>query len=197
MFGPTQMQPGQSYQFFLGLAECCVVVTPVEAQAMWSVTPTTGATIDPETGDFTVDPATRPDAEFTVLAETTLGGYRLTKDILVYTTEANPLVGNWVEKETGLILELLFHAEGEFSLTWVPLEIYVDYWGTYTYGLEDGSLEFAITGSRIPRPAQFDGSGFFSIDPLGGLVLTDICLGDYVDDYTAPAINCDHRFVHR
>ena len=197
VFGPKEMQPGQSYQFFIGLAECCVVITPVEAQAKWSVTPTTGATIDPETGVFSVDDATRPDAEFTVLAETALGGYRLTKDILVYTAEANPLVGNWVEEETGQIVELLFHADGEFSLTWVPLEIYVDYWGTYTYDLEDGSIEFTITGSRIPRPSQFNGSGFYSIDGAGRLILTDICLGDYVDDRTAPTINCGHRFVHR
>ena len=190
------MQPGQSYQFFIGVTRCCVVVTPVEGQVIWSVTPTTGGTIDPETGVFSVDRDTLQGEKFTILAETEFGGYRLTKDTLVYTLEANPLVGYWIEQETGGISELLFQADGDFSVTWVPLETYIDYWGTYAYDLDKGFLDFTITGSRIKRPSQFDGRGSFSIDD-GSLILSDICLGDYVDSDTAPAINCDHRFIRR
>lgn len=162
----------------------------------WSVTPSTGATIEPETGVFSVDDATLHGAKFIVLAETKLGGYRLRKEILVYSLEANPLIGHWYEGNTWRINELLFHPDGEFSVTWVPLEIYEDYWGTYTFDLGNGALEFTITGSRIPTPSQFDGRGSFSIDD-GGLTLNGICLGDYVDDYTAPALNCDHHLIRR
>ena len=106
------------------------------------------------------------------------------------------MVGYWIEQETGGISELLFQADGDFSVTWVPLEIYIDYWGTYTYDLNNDFLEFTITGSRIKTPSQFDGRGSFSLDD-DGLMLTGICLGDYVDPYTPPATNCDHRFIRR
>ncbi len=47
MDSSIQLQPGESYQFRIGLQQCCVYFEEVRANVTWSVSPTQGATIDP------------------------------------------------------------------------------------------------------------------------------------------------------
>jgi len=50
-----------------------------------------------------------------------------------------------------LIEELVFDADGTFTVTWFPFEVYKDYWGPYTYDLETGSIHLtALDGNYIP-----------------------------------------------
>ena len=198
------MQPGETWEFSPGVVECCYVFEPVDACATWSVSPTDGATIDAETGVFTVDPGTPSGKVFTVTADVENGRRLVSADVHVYTPEANPLFGVWGEEaqfscETDeevvpeeRIGELSFGANGEFSVTWHPFEIYKDYWGTYTFGLNQGTLDLTgAEGNYVPE--NLDGSGSWFIDEEGRLVLKDMWLG-------APrggpgTINCGHRFT--
>jgi len=198
------MQPGETWEFSPGTVECCYVFEPVDACATWSVSPTDGATIDPTTGVFTVDPETPSGAVFTVTADVENGRRLVSADVHVYTSEANPLFGTWGEEaqfscETGeevvpeeRIGELAFGADGEFSVTWFPFEIYKDYWGTYTFDLSQGTIELTgAEGNYVPE--GLDGSGSWFIDEEGRLVLRDMWLG--APHGVSRVVNCGHRFT--
>ena len=197
-------QPGETWEFAPGVVECCYVFEPVDACATWSVSPTDGATIDAKTGVFTVDAGTPSGTVFTVTADVENGRRLVSADVHVYTPEANPLFGIWHEEaqfacETDeevipeeRIGELSFGADGEFSVTWHPFEVYKDYWGTYTFDLSQGTIELTgAEGNYVPE--GLDGSGSWFIDDDGRLILKDIWLGAPRD--VSGVVNCGHRFT--
>ena len=200
----VQMRPGETRTFSLGVVECCHYFEPVEACATWSVDPTEGVSIDPDAGVFTVDAATPSGSVFTVSAEVENGRSVVSIEVHIFTPQDNPLVGIWKEEaqfacDTGaeavpeeIIRELRFHADGRFSVTWTPFEVYKDYWGTYAYDLEQGTLDLAVTGGNY-IPDDVDSSGLFSFDNQGRLILRDMWLGR-PHDGTGSA-NCGHRFI--
>jgi len=60
--------------------------------------------------------------------------------------------------------ELIFEADGTFSVTWTPFELYRDYWGEYSFDLASGRIDLAITGGNyVPSDAKLDG-GSYSIE---------------------------------
>ena len=201
---PTiQLQPGAVYTFSLGVVECCYVFEPVQVCAAWSVEPGTGASIDPESGLLSVDAETPSGSVFTVRADVESGRRVVSIDVHVFTPEANPLARLWREEAqlacadgaevapSSPIGELRFRADGTFGVTWHPFEMYVDYWGAYTYSLEDGALELVISGGNYV-PDDVDGSGWFYVDEQGDLVLQDMWLGSPMDG--VEEVNCGHRF---
>jgi hypothetical protein len=200
----VQMQPGGSTTLTLGVGECCYYVEPVDACAVWSVEPSDGAAIDPETGKLSIAATAPSGSVFTVSADVENGRRVVSIDVHVYTPEDNPLVGRWQEEEqfacgTGEavaphrpIRELVFRADGEVGVTWDPFELYRDYWGTYAYDLGRGSLDLSVfSGNYVPD--DVDGQGTFSLDEQGHLLLSGIWLGAPRGS-TAHA-NCGHRFV--
>jgi hypothetical protein len=200
----VEMLPGETREFSLGIIECCYILEPVEACATWSVEPTLGASIDPQTGALAVDDGTPSGSVFTVSADVENGRRVVLIEVHVYTPEDNPLVGLWREEAqfvcgTGEELlpeepigELRFGADGSFGVTWMPFEVYVDYWGTYEYDLGQGTLDLSITGGN-DVPDEVDGSGLFSFDEEGRLLLADMWLGNPRGGPGSP--NCGHRFV--
>ena len=200
---PTiEMPPGGVYTFTLGVVECCYVFEPVQAFA-WSVEPSQGASIDPDSGFFTVDEETPSGSVFTVSADVENGRRAVSMDMHISTPESNPLARLWREEaqlacDDGeevvpqvLIQELRFRADGTFGVTWHPFEVYVDYSGAYTYNLENGTLDLVISsGNYIPD--DVDGSGSFSVDEQGRLVLRDMWLGSPQTE--TGEIHCGHRF---
>ena len=46
------------------------------------------------------------------------------------------------------IQEVIFEADGRFSVTWTPFELYKDYWGTYQFDLGTGAITLTITGGN-------------------------------------------------
>jgi hypothetical protein len=201
-----QMRPGQSFTLVLGVVECCYFFEPVPVRATWSVSPTEGADVDPVTGVLTIDPTTPSGTVFTVTADVEDGRRLVTVEVYVYTPEANPLVGFWQEAaqlacDTGAefvpevpIGELVFEADGTFSVTWVPFEIYKDYWGTYVFDLAQATLELTVDGGNHV-PSDLDLSGSFRFDDQGRLLLTDIWLGEPGSAAAAGERACGHRFV--
>jgi hypothetical protein len=202
---PTvEIQPGGTREFSLGVVECCYVFEPVDTCATWSVSPDEGASIDGQTGVFVVDPATPSGEVFTVTADVESGRRLVSIEVYVYTPEANPLVGIWREQAQltcdtsedsvpeDRIGELRFDADGSFSVTWAPFEIYRDYWGTYAFDLNQGTLDFTgAEGNYVPE--DVDGSGSWVIDEEGRLVLRDMWLG--APRGGSGIVNCGHRFT--
>jgi hypothetical protein len=201
--GSLQLLPGGSLALTLGYYECCYFFQPVPVSAVWSVSPDEGASIDPLSGLLTVDPATPSGSAYTVSADVENGRRIVSIELHVFTPEANPLVGYWVEIRqidcaTGSdvtpaesIEEFIFNADGTFSVTWFPFEVYKDYWGTYTFDPATGALDLVIeSGNYIPT--GFDGTGTYSLDPSGRLILSDIWLGSPPN--TTATQTCGHIF---
>jgi len=198
-----QMQPGQSAAPTLGVFECCHFFTPVDVRARWSITPPDGASVDPASGLLTIDSGTPSGSVFTLRADIENGRRIIAIEIRVFTPESDPLVGYWGEVEqracgTSAVIvpeapieELIINADGTFTVTWFPFETYKDYWGTYTFDPEQGTLELVIEyGNYVPD--DFDGIGQFSFDERGHLILTDIWMGSPPQITTERA--CGHVF---
>jgi hypothetical protein len=206
-----QMRAGGTLDLDLGVVECCYFLFAAPVAAVWSVAPAEGATIVPGTGVLRIDPATPSGSVFTVTADVENGRRVIVDQVHVYTLEANPLVGYWREEtqlacDTGAevvpalpIGSLVFRADGTFSVTWMPFELYVDYWGTYTFDLARGTLDLVVEqGNSVPADADL--SGTFAIDDAGRLVLTDLWLG--TNEIGLPTVAsppadlpaCGHRF---
>jgi hypothetical protein len=200
-----ELQPGASRQLQVGVVRCCYVFQPIKACPSWSISPGQGATIDPATGLVAVDKSTPNGSVFTVSAKLGAGPRTVTIDVHVFNPQDNPLVGIWREDvqfacgtQTEVspaepIRELQFKADGTFTVTWHPFEVYHDYWGSYTFDQASHRLDLVIDeGNYIPNDAA--GSGTFSIDASGRLLLSDLWLGS-PRDAQSPA-NCGHRFKH-
>jgi len=87
--------------------------------------------------------------------------------------------------------ELLFLADGTLAVTWVPFEVYHDYFATYTADLDTQTLHFQVSrGNYIPP--DVDGEGHIAFDAQGRLLLTDLWLGS--PKTTAGSVGCGHRF---
>ncbi len=169
---------------------CCYFFARPTAPIAWSVEPRLGARIDRASGVLAVDAHTPPGTTFTVRASIDGGRRVLTGSAHVYTAESNPLVGGWQQVGWKLctpvaqlpaagidppIGELVFHADGRFSVTWTPRGDHRDYRGQYRYDNGRGSIEMRIdSGAFVPR--DFAGRGTFRIES-GQLVLRHVRLG--------------------
>lgn len=73
---------------------------------------------------------------------------------------ADPLVGRWRQPETcaAPVRELVFQADGMFTVTYFPFETYRDYWGHWRRGPHDG-LTLIVEGrnNNGPRDATLTG----------------------------------------
>lgn len=201
LYPSIEMRPGERRELSVGVIECCTFLEPVDACITWAVEPGEGAVISPD-GELIIDPSTSSGAVFRVTADVEDGRQQVSADVYVYDPAVNPLVGTWHEKAQMAcgsqaevtpdepIEELKFFADGRVNVTWAPFETYVDYWGTYTFS-EDGSIELSITGGNY-MPDDFDGTGRFTIDEEGHLVLENMWLGSPKD--RGDTANCGHRF---
>jgi hypothetical protein len=78
----------------------------------------------------------------------------------VFNPTANPLVGQWSQSSSdcapeAVINELIFSADGTFSVTWMPFESYKDYWGRYDFDTETSELSLTVkSGNDIPEDVR-------------------------------------------
>jgi hypothetical protein len=70
--------------------------------------------------------------------------------------QEQPCAGAWMQEER--IHELVFAADGRFSVTFKPFCTYKDYWGRYSYDLPNGRITMKIEGGSAV-PDDFDGEG--------------------------------------
>lgn len=198
-------QAGETVQLVLGVWVCCTFVEPVPACVQWSVEPAGLALVFPETGTIRVDPAASHGDVITLTADVESGRRILTTQVHIYTKDMSPLVGEWLEVAQVLckggeeaapdvpIQELLFDADGTFSVTWRPFEAYVDYWGTYTFDLATGSILLEVTGGNYVPPDLLQMSPTFRADDTH-LSLDGIWLGTPNSDPPPATQRCGHRF---
>lgn len=73
------------------------------------------------------------------------------------------------------IEELIFNADGSFSVTGRPFETYKDYWGKYAYDAKTAALKFTVEGGNyIPANLDLSGKGYLKGDQL---ILDQMSLG--------------------
>jgi hypothetical protein len=198
MVGQNDLQAGESSRMVLAGPAClrCAdlfeVVTPVE----WSVSPSTDASIEAETGLVTISDDAPVGSKFTVTAD--VGKFVVSKTVTVYSEEGNPLAGIWTELDTGNVNRLVITSGGEFAVTVNPYGNYQDYWGFYTFEVTDGDvatgeIELTADGANQVAP-DGQGTGTFSINAVGNLVLESICLGQWDAPMQSLIKNCEHEF---
>jgi len=72
-------------------------------------------------------------------------------------------VGMWHQGESDCagaepVRELIFTANGHYSVTWLPFETYKDYWGAWRYDARTRVLTLTVDGgNRIPTDAVLSG----------------------------------------
>ena len=200
-----QMQPGETRTLSLGFIACCYIFEPVSVNTTWLVEPEDGATIDPSTGELAIDPGTSTGSVFTVHANVENGRRIISVEIHIYTPEAEPLIRIWSENAQLAcdsdveiapiepIRELIFRADGTFSVTWTPFEVYFDYWGNYTYDPVQETLSLSVGGGNY-LPDDVDLSGTVEFDGAGRLLLMGMWLGTRSDSSAATVDVCGQRF---
>lgn len=197
-----EAMPGGAVYLEIGLLECCYTVEPVDACVEYTLSPSEGATYDLATKLLTIDPDVPAGAVYTLTADIESGRAAVAATVDIYTAQSNPLVGRYREltqlpcgggaevPAMPAIGELSFTASGEFNVTWEPFEIYVDYWGTYAYDLDAGTVSLKVDGGNYVPP-DVDGEGTFKVEN-NQLILKDIWLGSAQNFMGPPA--CGHRF---
>jgi hypothetical protein len=71
-------------------------------------------------------------------------------------SQEKPCTSAWIQEER--VHELIFAADGRFSVTYKAFCDYKDYWGRYTYDRANGRITMQIDGGSTV-PDDFDGEG--------------------------------------
>ena len=195
LISPTDLQAGDTVQIVLAGPACirCEDLLVVDAAVTWSVEPSDGASIDVDTGLLAIAVDTPTGSAYTVTADVGEGQFSVSSELVIYSAEEIPVAGVWTETATGNINQLLLTSGGEFAVTANPYEHYQDYWGTYTFDLATGDIQFTSSGAN-QSPPDGDGTGTFTIDADGKLILESICLGGWDASTLSLAKNCGHEF---
>ena len=106
--------------------------------------------------------AVNPDAGdgSAVLIRGTIGDTAISGRIAVYDRSRLPIVGYWHQRPEECqgsepMRELVFNGDGTFSATWMPFEVYKDFWGTFTYDAETRELVLTPAGgNHVPPDAK-------------------------------------------
>ncbi|MBL6957029.1 MAG: hypothetical protein ISR54_09500 [Chlorobium phaeobacteroides] len=179
-YEPLQAKPGETLMLTVKTrSETIIPPYPEEVtiRTRWSIQPESGIRLDKSSGKLSIGEDVHNGTEYTISAEvkTSKGWITLDKRLYIYTSAGNPFVGLWQDRIND-IWELLFEADGTFSVTAHPFEVYKDYWGTYRYDLDKKSIVFEVTGGNS-IPEDKDLEGFFEISANGDLVLRDLSFG--------------------
>jgi len=177
-----------------------VYFQPIQACNTWSVDNLDGVSLSQE-GLLTISPLVPHGAKLSVIANIENGRRIVSTNIHVYNSQCNPFVGRWKESSQltcdteqeilpeKQINEIVFTADGEYTVTWMPFEVYIDYWGNYTYDISTGAINLSINGGNY-IPSDFDGTGKYNLDQNNDIILNEIWLGS--PSNATKAANCGH-----
>ena len=175
--------------------------TEVDACVEWDIDVVNGVSIAPD-GVLDVAPEVPAGTIVSVTADLEDGRRIITTDLEVYVPLESPILGFWSEvmqlpcgggapfEPDPIIPELIFYDTGEFTVTWTPFEVYIDYWGTFTHDVGTGALSLTVEGGNY-EPGDIDPDGTATVVD-GQLMLEDMWLGTAQDPVTPPA--CGHVF---
>jgi hypothetical protein len=90
------------------------------------------------------------------------------------------IVGTWRQSDAECgpaqpVRELIFEADGRYSVTWLPFETYRDYWGRYHYDPRAMRLSLTVEGGNYNPPDRALSGEARVAD--GALTLRGISLG--------------------
>jgi len=179
--GPISSRPGWTETFSLGLWSCCYFFEPVTANVKWTIEPPSArASIDGR-GVLTIGRDINPGSTLTIYANIEEGRRIISRTVSVYTPEHDILAAIAYMRQVGEIPcdapdriepsvhgfeEMRFHAGGRFDLTWMPFELYKDYWGYFSYSEHAKTIGFLIEYGNHD-PDDFDGQGTFELEKIG------------------------------
>lgn len=160
---------------------------PESCRPLWSLSAGAPASISRADGVLQIAPDAPDGVVFRVSAE--LDDRTVETAVRVVDPLRNPLVGTWKQSagtpcdstmhvppaEEG-VRELIFRANGSFTVTWFPFESYTDYWGTYAYQGDSGGLSLQVTGGNHV-PGNLDPEGIARFPAPRELELVDLSLG--------------------
>jgi hypothetical protein len=204
-FGIVEVRPGDRRTLRLTMWQCCVYGVDVPADVRFSMDRTSFATLDADTGYLQISPSAPAHTSFRVYADIEHGRRIVSADVWIDTPASNPLRGSWHETGDSCnpfghpIESLQFRADGTFSVTWTPLEVYTDYWGFYTFDHPSGHISLGIRNGNYIPPV-FAGDGQYTITEKDGgghtLTLRGIYLGSRRGDTpnTIPGLLCSATF---
>lgn len=181
----ASLRPGESIRFAVGEWKCCVFFEPVMVATEWNIEPQEAGAIIKD-GTFTLSKVALPGDRVLIQAKVDMTS-QLEALVAVYTDEFNPLVGTWREERQIMcdgqeqnpdepFQELVFRADGRFTLTWHPFEVYTDYVGTYVYDAVTLALLLHIDGGNYV-PEQTDLEGTIVVQSKDQIRLENIFLG--------------------
>ena len=182
--GSVELKPGESQVLPVRLSDHPQLPgrpLPRGCTARWRVDAGAPATID-RRGRLTIAPSAAVGTAFMVYARVGRDSARVS--VSVVDPRPNPIAGMWHEtaparctREGALepVRELELRRNGGFSLTFMPFESYVDYWGHYTYDSATGALALRVEGGNS-LPADPDLQGTARVVD-GHLVLEGMWLG--------------------
>lgn len=177
---------------------------PVEIDAcvQWSVEGT-GATISAD-GVLMLDAQEVHHGDILhVTADIEEGRKLLEIDLIAYVPMDTEFVGAWhevrrIDCETGdtdvpvdsPINELIIYRSGDITVTWEPFEVYIDYWGEWSWDEQTTAFEISDIGGNYV-PVDMDASGTIAVDS-GVLRLGDMWLGS--PQFAPVTVSCGHEF---
>lgn len=154
---PESLMPGQTRPVIPNVASMPGMMEPLPSHCLTDleVIPEEAGTIEVNSlGDYEIRVSETAPVGEPVDVTGRYKGKLVRSRFTVFQREASPLVGYWrqsresCEEETH-IEELVFNADGTFSVTWTPFETYKDYWGTYNYNAETGQLDLEVETGNI------------------------------------------------
>ncbi|MCU1228482.1 MAG: hypothetical protein JWO97_1366 [Acidobacteria bacterium] len=200
--GQIDAHPSDTYQMHLVTMECCVFFKPVYADVRYYADAGDFASVDPISGLLTINSHTPGGAKFRVYGNIENGRRIVSADVYVDTVDSNPLRGTWTQTAeipcdgsadvaaVNPIGTLHFAGGNSFDATWVPFEVYKDYWGVYSIDTSTRQVMIGATaGNYVPK--SIDGDGTYELIPEPGgmatLRLNNVWLGRGRNDSRPPA----------
>jgi hypothetical protein len=165
--GSLEMEPGQAQTLSAGISPGpgIVLALPRGCAVRWSLVGPARARIDAR-GRLAVAAGAAIGTAFRVRA--VMGRDTAIQEVHVVDPRLRPLAGTWQQSAVTCtppagalepVRELTLHRNGRYEVTFVPFEVYHDYWGRYTWDMATGAVMMAVeSGNQVPEGLDLRGT---------------------------------------
>jgi len=165
--GALEVEPGQVQPLSAGISPGpgTLLALPRGCAVRWSLVGPARARIDAR-GRLSVAPNAAIGTAFRVRA--VMGRDTAIQEVSVVDPRLRPLAGTWRQSavkcrpDAGAlepVRELTLHRNGRYEVTFVPFEVYHDYWGHYTWDMASGAITMVVErGNQVPDGLDLRGT---------------------------------------